>query len=659
MDRLRLSERTSNSGHHVATVRRVPRAHPVGSERPAVPVLRRVFRVRLPSPSAGQSKLPGLHGRRHHPAQHRSPADAACRRRIFVATAQSQLFALDARDGKPAANSAAADPWISRRVCGFRLRAAGLFDDVAAASSSTAWSSPVPRSPTTAGPTRRAARCAAFDARTGALKWTWDPIPQDRRTPRMASGAESWRQKGGGANAWSVSAADPERDLVFVPTGSAGAGLLRRAALGDNRYANSIVALKASTGRVAWSFQTVHHDLWDYDNASPPALSHDDARWRARAGGAPGEQERHAVRAQPRDRRADLSGRGARRSGRATSRPSRHRGPNRSPPPSPPLSPHRFTVDQVWGMNDADRAACRAADRGTAQRGDLHAAEHPRHAGDAVEYRRRALGRCRRRSGAAGRRRAGQPPGAMVQLHPARGTSIWPASRAAEQRLGDDYEYNFMRGTPYVMRRRMLLSPSRTAVHAAAVRHACRDRPQDRQPSWEVPLGTIAALIRRHGSGASASGVAQPWRSDRHGRRAGVHRRGAGSVPSRLRHRDRPRSLARAAARKRQGDADELSARLGRTVRGDRRRWRRRLGRRRLRRRISPASRVGFLTYWSLHEKDHSGSGGVLRSRALRRPLPTRTSAAWEKQARASPSSAIRGASRTSTARPTLTPSSA
>src|SRR5258708_14333816 len=78
-------------------------------------------------------------------------------------------------------------------------------------------------------------------------------------------------QKSGAANAWSVLAADPERDLVFVPTGSAAPdyyGVLR---LGDNRYANSIVALRASTGKLVWAFQTVHHDLWDYDNASPPA----------------------------------------------------------------------------------------------------------------------------------------------------------------------------------------------------------------------------------------------------------------------------------------------------------------------------------------------------------------------------------------------------
>ena len=70
----------------------------------------------------------------------------------------------------------------------------------------------------------------AFDARTGARRWTFDPIPQNPADPHY--------------NSW----------------------------LGDNRYANSIVALHGSTGAIAWQFQTVHHDLWDYDNASPPAL---------------------------------------------------------------------------------------------------------------------------------------------------------------------------------------------------------------------------------------------------------------------------------------------------------------------------------------------------------------------------------------------------
>src|SRR5690606_35676431 len=76
----------------------------------------------------------------------------------------------------------------------------------------------------------------------------------------------------GAANAWTALSADPERDLVFVPTSSPAPdyyGVLRP---GDNRHANSLVALRLSTGERVWAFQTVHHDLWDYDNASPPAL---------------------------------------------------------------------------------------------------------------------------------------------------------------------------------------------------------------------------------------------------------------------------------------------------------------------------------------------------------------------------------------------------
>lgn len=95
-----------------------------------------------------------------------------------------------------------------------------------------------------------------FDVATGRLLWTWDPAPETRT---------------GGANAWSVIVADPARGLVFVPTSSASPdyyGGMRKA----RNHANSVVALEAKTGRMVWAFQTVHHDLWDYDVASPPAL---------------------------------------------------------------------------------------------------------------------------------------------------------------------------------------------------------------------------------------------------------------------------------------------------------------------------------------------------------------------------------------------------
>src|SRR4029453_5997921 len=101
-----------------------------------------------------------------------------------------------------------------------------------------------------------------YDARTGRRKGSWDPIPQEPSDPAYVEGRGTVAHKGGAANAWSVLAADPERDLVFVPTGSAAPDYYGALRLGNNRYANSIVALKASTGRVVWSFQTVHHDLW-------------------------------------------------------------------------------------------------------------------------------------------------------------------------------------------------------------------------------------------------------------------------------------------------------------------------------------------------------------------------------------------------------------
>jgi len=101
-----------------------------------------------------------------------------------------------------------------------------------------------------------------YDARTGKLLWTWDPIPW----------AEKQQVRTGAANAWSTIAADPARDMVFVPTGSASPDYYGGARPGDDKWANSVVALKASTGAFVWGFQVVHHDLWDFDVASQPAL---------------------------------------------------------------------------------------------------------------------------------------------------------------------------------------------------------------------------------------------------------------------------------------------------------------------------------------------------------------------------------------------------
>jgi quinoprotein glucose dehydrogenase len=112
----------------------------------------------------------------------------------------------------------------------------------------------------------------AFDTRSGALVWTWDPIP---RTPDNPVYRE-WTEKGAGitgaANAWSVLSVDTQRGLLFVPVGSASPDFYGGERPGDNRHANSLVALNAATGAVVWAQQLVHHDVWDYDMPAQPVL---------------------------------------------------------------------------------------------------------------------------------------------------------------------------------------------------------------------------------------------------------------------------------------------------------------------------------------------------------------------------------------------------
>lgn len=96
-----------------------------------------------------------------------------------------------------------------------------------------------------------------LDAGSGKLKWSWDPTPPG---------------KTGAANAWAPLSVDAKRDLVFVPTGSASPDFYGGLRPGDDRFANCVVALRASTGAFVWAFQVVHHDLWDYDVASRPEL---------------------------------------------------------------------------------------------------------------------------------------------------------------------------------------------------------------------------------------------------------------------------------------------------------------------------------------------------------------------------------------------------
>src|SRR5438477_308788 len=322
-----------------------------------------------------------------------APAAAVCRRRIFVATAQSQLIALDARDGRP---------------------------------------------------------CAGF-GRAGVV--------------------------------------DPARDLVFVPTGSAAPdyyGVLR---LGGNRYANSIVALRASTGNLVWAFQTVHHDLWDYDNASPPALvtlTHDGAAVPAvlqatktgmlfvldRETGRPiFPVEERPVPA------SDIPGEQASGTQPFTAL-------------TPPLSPQRFSPDSIWGTSEAERAACHAAIDSLRNDGIFTPPSvrgtfvMPSNIGGA-HWGGVAVDPVRQIAVVPVNRIA-----AVVQLIPREGFHHEQAM-AEDKRLGRDYEYNGMWGTPYVMRRRIRVSPSGLPGTPPPFGTLVAIDLKTGGRLWEVPLGSL------------------------------------------------------------------------------------------------------------------------------------------------------------------------
>ena len=111
----------------------------------------------------------------------------------------------------------------------------------------------------------------AWDVRSGALRWTFHTIPQPGEPGYDTWPRDAW-QYTGGANSWSGITLDEKRGLVFVPTGSAAADFYGANRLGDNLYANCLLALDAATGRLRWHYQFVRHDLLDRDLPSAPTL---------------------------------------------------------------------------------------------------------------------------------------------------------------------------------------------------------------------------------------------------------------------------------------------------------------------------------------------------------------------------------------------------
>lgn len=199
-----------------------------------------------------------------------APPSTACATRVFTGTNDARVIALDAATGRPCRDFGVKGE--IKLAPSLPLLWAGEFN----ISSAPVVASGVVVVGSSIGDNQRVAApfgtVHAFDARTGAVRWTFDPIPRDARDPRASSWGDGWRQAGH-ANVWAPMSVDEGRGLIFMPTSSPSPDFFGGLRPGDNRHANSVVAIKAETGVVRWAYQIVHHDVWDYDLPAQPTLA--------------------------------------------------------------------------------------------------------------------------------------------------------------------------------------------------------------------------------------------------------------------------------------------------------------------------------------------------------------------------------------------------
>jgi quinoprotein glucose dehydrogenase len=409
------------------------------------------------------------------------------RDRIIYATVDARLFALDTATGRPVAgfgDGGVVDLRRGLRNAPFEFAEyevtspPAIVNDLVVVGSAVADNN---RTDAASGEVR------AFDARTGELRWSWDPVPRSPSDPAHATWRGATAHRTGAANAWSVIAADPARDLVFVPTGSPSPDYFGGERLGRNEYANSVVALRASTGQVVWHFQTVHHDLWDYDNASPPLLA--------------------TVRGQPAVIVTTKTGMMFvlnRETGQpvfpveerrvpASTVPGEQAWPTQPFSSLPPLSPQRWD-------GTSSTPACQELLRGLRNEGIftppslegtlvLPSNVGGAHWGGLTYDPGRAI------AVVAVNRLA-----AMVQLIPAEGANL-DSLRVTRSRLG--FEDTRMRGTPYIMRRRILYVPPGDACVPWAPGALVGIDLRDGSKAWETalppnlggPIATAGGLV--------------------------------------------------------------------------------------------------------------------------------------------------------------------
>ncbi len=199
-------------------------------------------------------------------------------RRILFGTFDGRLIALDARTGKPCSDFGSHGA-IDLRDGVEERRSNQLYavtSPPAVYQDLVITGAEVPEYPSI-GPS---GMVRAFDIHTGKLVWTFHTIPQPGETGHETWEGDAWKGRTG-ANVWSTMSVDAERGLVFLPIGSPSYDFYGADRRGKNLFANCLVALDASNGKLIWFYQMVHHDIWDYDLPAQPVLL------TVRRGGAP------------------------------------------------------------------------------------------------------------------------------------------------------------------------------------------------------------------------------------------------------------------------------------------------------------------------------------------------------------------------------------
>jgi quinoprotein glucose dehydrogenase len=408
-----------------------------------------------------------------------APAGAACAIRIILATVDLRLIALDARTGRVCAGfgtggTVRVDPGKLHHVGEVKLAApAAVVRDSIVIGTSVLDN-------VRANAPRGIIR--AFDARTGREIWTFDPIPQEGGPDRDWLGDS--RKTTGAANVWSVIAGDPALNMVYLPTSSASPDYYGGLRPGDNRHANSTVALDASTGRLVWAQQLIHHDIWDYDTpAQPTLIDIERGGRRIPALVQPTKQGYVFVF----DRRTGQPlfpvdevpvPQGAVAGERLSPTQPRPRLPK-------PIAPQSITPDQAWGFTFWDRAKCRDLIAQYRSEGLFT----PITEGGTITYPA-ASGGANWGAGAI------DPARQIYYINSSRVASVIRLRKRAPGaggtvKLSATEDVSPMAGTPYEVKREWLLSPLGAPCTPPPWGGLTAIDLRTGRTLWDVPLGTI------------------------------------------------------------------------------------------------------------------------------------------------------------------------